>query len=194
MTATPPQVILDTNAYALFFQNPKSPQFAKLESTLKTATGIDFFIPEIVSMEIHSVLGKYRRGGAALQHTPCDRHVVHVSGPIACTHTCVFPERRRISSKAFGKLQKMIRDIEACRGDLRATVLPIGTDEFLEARTLLATYADQFSFGSHDALVAATALVSARRGKLLSLVTSDKALKAVCTRISVPVIDPIKLV
>jgi predicted nucleic acid-binding protein len=95
-----------------------------------------------------------------------------------------------MSAKVFGKLQKMIKDIEAGRGDVKAAIKPIGTEEFITARQLLIDYADQYSFGSHDALVAATVLVANTKGIELTLVTSDKGLKAVCSAKSLPVFDP----
>jgi predicted nucleic acid-binding protein len=182
--------ILDTNAYALFFQNPKPSELLEIERLLKVNGVIEFYIPEIVSMEIHSVLGKYRRGGSGHQEMKCGRQILGEGNPLTCAHTCIFPARKRMSAKIFGGLRKLIRDIEAGRGDIRATIIPIAEPEISAGRKLLHDYADRFSFGSHDALVAATASLAIHRGLSLVLVTSDKGLKAVCAQTSLPVFDP----
>ncbi|WP_226942341.1 hypothetical protein, partial [Pseudomonas lundensis] len=67
----------------------------------------------------------------------------------------------------------------------------LGKDELLQGRRLLAQHAHQFSFGSHDALIAGTVLVAASSGTALTLVTSDKSLKAVCREQGIPVFDPL---
>lgn len=176
----------------MLFQNPRPQAFYNLDSAIKKDGVVSFYIPDIVSMEIHSVLGKYRRGGASIQHAACDRQVVGTMNPIACTHTCIFPARKRITEKVFGRMQKLIKDIEAGRGDVKAFILPVGNPEFITARNLLIQYADRYSFGSHDALVAATALTSRTNNKAVTLVTSDKGLKAVCAAESIAVFDPAK--
>ena len=73
----------------------------------------------------------------------------------------------------------MIVDIECWRGDIKAQILSLSSDIMLEARNFLYQYADLYNFGSHDAIIAATAIVaSAHLGSNLALVTSDKGLKA----------------
>ncbi|WP_288492887.1 hypothetical protein [Paracidovorax oryzae] len=186
--------LLDTNAYVLFFQNPRPTQLTKLEALLDVGTGIkQFLIPEVVSMEIHSVLGKYRRGGAPVQHAQCDRKIVSDAQVIACSHTCFYPARKRMSQRLFRALQKMIDDAENLNGDLQAQVAPVAQAEFAAAKRLLIRYADRHSFGSHDALVAGTALCAIQSGLQLVLVTSDKGLKAVCTAENIPTLDPLHL-
>lgn len=190
MSAAP--YLLDTNAYALFFQNPRTSALDKLEVAVKVDGRLSFFLPQIVSMEIHSVLGKYRRGGATAQNSLCDRKILINSEAAACQNTCIFPARKRMSPKVFGHLQKMIKDIESCRGDIQASLIPIDDDTFAVARQLLVDYSDRFAFGSHDALVAGVLSVAKLRGQDLTLVTSDKALKAVCAAEKFKVFDPAK--
>lgn len=84
---------LDTNAYALLFQTPKSEARDNLEKKLTNNGVMSFYIPEIVSMEIHSVLGKFRRGGAKEQHESCIKHIIQSDKIIACTHTCYLAPR-----------------------------------------------------------------------------------------------------
>ena len=184
--------LLDTNAYALLFDSTRPPSLSKLEELIKIDGITSFYIPQIVSMEIYSVLGKYRRGGNHAQNIQCDRQVVGDTYLATCTHTYMLPARKRMKPKVFRDLQKMIKDIEAGKGDVKAAILSLGTEEFITARQLLVDHADQYPFGSHDALVAASALVAKANGTELTLVTSDKGLKAVCLVKGLAVFDPSK--
>lgn len=182
--------LLDTNAYALIFQSPKGVEYSRLESVLLRAGVLDFHLPEIVSMEIHSVIGKYRRGGAARQEEQCSRQVSLPEGIAQCGHTCVWPKRIRMKDKVFRGLQKLMSDIEGRRGGIQATLMPLTTNELSEGRRLLVAYSHLHAFGSHDALVAATMKIAIKAGKSLTLVTSDRGLKAVASVEGIPVFDP----
>lgn len=182
--------VLDTNAYALIFQSPKGVEYARLENKLMKSGVLDFLLPEIVSMEIHSVIGKYRRGGAARQEERCTRQVSVEGGVGSCTHTCVWPARNRMKDKVYRGLQKLISDIEGRRGVIQATLMPLTASELSESRRLLTSYSHLHAFGSHDALVAATVRVAAKAGKSITLVTSDRGLKAVSKAEGIPVFDP----
>ena len=67
---------LDTNAYSLFFQKPKTNQYDNLLKEIHEKRQILFSISEITSLEIHSVLGKYRRGVQA-QRQSCE-HILKI--------------------------------------------------------------------------------------------------------------------
>lgn len=190
MTATPAPFLLDTNVYALFFQNPKPMALLNLERKVRSREGLHFFLPEIVSMEIHSVLGKYRRGGANGQHEHCGRQVLAEGVSATCSHTCVYPVRKRMKPKVFRALQKMLKDIEEEQGTIKGRILPLRSTELSFAKTLLQKYSDKYSFGSHDALVAGTAVAANTDGHQLTLVTSDKGLKAMCREEGLPFFDP----
>ena len=185
----PSPFLLDTNVYALLFQNPRPAALANLEVKVRSGENLHFFLPEIVCMEIHSVLGKYRRGGATA-HRNCGRQVLAEGVPTTCPHTCIYPERKRIKSKVFRSLQKLLNDIESERGSIKAKILPLRSAELLTAKRLLQEYSDKYAFGSHDALVAGTALVARSEGCELTLVTSDKGLKAMCEAEGLPYFDP----
>jgi rRNA-processing protein FCF1 len=186
------EYLLDTNAYCLFFQNPVSRHLPNLHNVLIKGQVLKFLIPEVVSMEIHSVLGKYRRGGNPAQHAACDRQVLSQKSVVQCSHTCVFPSQRRMSGKLFRAFQKLIEDIEHQRGPIQATVIDVGRAEFLAGKRLLLRYADRHSFGSHDALVAGTALSLAAAGRDVTLVTADKSLKSIAAQIGIQCWDPTK--
>lgn len=183
--------VLDTNAYAMLFQMPRSEAFHRLEGRLKSDGVLRFFLPEIVSMEIHSVIGKYRRGGAVESRVPCERQFVANGEIKSCVNICHSPKRTRMKSKVFKALQKLMNDIEHQKGDIQATLLPLRQAELDFGKMFLQQHAHQFSFGSHDALVAGTVAAAAANGEKLTLVTSDKGLKALCRERQIDVFDPL---
>ncbi|KOP51707.1 hypothetical protein OX90_26285 [Pseudomonas coronafaciens pv. porri] len=184
--------VLDTNAYALLFQSPRPEAYANLENILLKDGVMSFYIPEIVSMEIHSVLGKFRRSGNKAQNELCSRQVMDAENVIPCAHTCFIPAKPRIKPRVFKDMQKLLNDIEREHGSIRASLLPLGSNEMRAGREILSQLAHKFSFGSHDALVAGTVLTAKNNGLALTLVTSDKSLKAVCKDQNIPHYDPSK--
>lgn len=188
----PNPFLLDTNAYFMLFSKVKSEAYRRLEEKLYDATGLSFFISEITSLEIHSVLGKYRRG-APKQRQKCDRNVLLPNATISiCSNTWLFEGRKKLTTKVFRDLRKMILDVESGKGDTRATILMNGAESLDKARQLLIKHADQYRFGSHDAIIAGT-LIMAREndGIDLIMVTSDKGFKSVLLEESLPVYDPL---
>lgn len=181
--------LLDTNAYYLFFQAPKLQPLINLETRLKNGAEISFYISEITSLEVHSVLGKYSRGVSSHKNL-CDRSVVDAGNIVPCLKQWVVPGRKKMKPKVFHGIRKMILDIENGRGEIKAQVLGLNSDIVLEARNFLYKYADTYNFGSHDAIIAATTVVNRRNGGDFILVTSDKGLKAALNVEGVPYYDP----
>lgn len=182
--------VLDTNAYALLFEAQPSGACTRLKGEIQDNGGLSFFLPEIVAMEIHSVIGKYRRGAAFQRHEPCTRRIVISSNIELCSNICFTQARSRMSKKVFKGLQKLMNDTEDGRGTMRAEMLPLGTHEIKEGKRLLSRYAGTYAFGSHDALVAGTVLVTKAQGFDLTLVTSDRGLKAVAGDVGISLYDP----
>lgn len=183
------QLMLDTNNYYLFFHRPKSPSYFNLESRLKSGQTMEFFVSEITSLEIHSVLGKYRRRGPA-QNQRCDRMVIVDGREKPCQNEWVVPRKIRLSRRLFHDIQKVVNNIEACKGVVKANVLPLTTDAILEGRRLLMLYADRYNFGSHDALIAGSFIFRRRTNRGLVLATSDRGFKAVLKAETLPYYDP----
>lgn len=144
----PSPYLLDTNTYALFFQNPKSEALTKLEEILKSGNEIHFYLPEIVCMEIHSVLGKYRRGGVKEQLERCVRHISTLEGDIAmCSHTCIIPKRNKIKPKIYKRFLKLLKDIEKEQGSIKARIIGLNSNSITQAKKFLYNYAEN----SHSA-------------------------------------------
>ncbi len=179
--------LLDTNAYALFLQNPKPLTCSKLEQVLQSGGILPFFISEITSMEIHSVLGKYRRGSPR-QIQSCQRQLVKVP-----SEQCqwISPGRKPLKLRLFRDLQKLINDIECKRGKVQAAIINLDSDAIAKAKYILMSYADHYNINSHDALIAGVALIEKERNGLnLTIVTSDRGFKAALNDEKIPVCDP----
>lgn len=182
--------LLDTNAYFLFFQNPKPQSLSNLEAKIRNPDGLSFFISEVTSLEVHSVLGKYRRG-VTPQKNLCERYFDKDGTITRCANQWIVPGRKRIKPKVFHGIRKMIVDIESGRGDIKAQILDLNSKILQEARSFLYRYADLYNCGSHDAIIAATAVISkSDLGNELTLVTSDKGLKAALQDAGIPYFDP----
>ncbi|MBN1690121.1 MAG: hypothetical protein JW901_03775 [Dehalococcoidia bacterium] len=183
--------LLDTNTYFLFFQpEPKPTSYTCLREKLKSSTEISFYISEITSMEIHSVLGKYRRGSPR-QAQKCNREISISTGTAVCPNTWISPARKPLKLRVFRNIQKLVKDIESQRGDIQATVLALNQPIIDYARNVLMHYADRYSFGSHDALIAGCLMNAQHNLNInLTLVTSDKALKAVLKEEGLCYYDP----
>jgi hypothetical protein len=186
----PTTYVLDTNAYAVLFQMPRSGAYRTLEEKLRVDGVMRFTIPVIVSMEIHSVLGKFRRGGASENNSECGRPFIDGEKISACSNLCYYPKRNKMKSKVFRALQKLVNDIENQNGDIQATLLPLEQSALEFGKIFLQKHSHQYSFGSHDALVAGTVAAGIANGQHLTLITSDKGLKALCRDQNIEVFDP----
>ena len=188
----PSPFVLDTNAYFVLFHRPERPVFHALVRRLADGDDISFYISEITSMEVHSVLGKYRRGSPP-QHQKCDREIIAGSGTTRCNNTWVHHGGKRMSRRLFHDIRKLIDDVEEKRGDMKATVIKVDEHVVSEAKRLLMRYADRYRIGSHDALIVGTAIRARVVNNIpITLITFDKALKAVLREESVPVFDPMQ--
>ncbi len=191
----PTPFLLDTNAYYRFFQNPKArtaieeDAYNRLSEKIIAETIKSFYISEITSMEIHSVLGNYRRGIPS-QKEKCTRKIVIAERTGECEHFWLTKGTRKMPLKWFQDVQKMTSDIEAKRGDLQATILSLNEASIQTARTLLMQYAPIHNFGSHDALIAGSLVTKKREGLDLTLVTSDKIFKKVLEKANINFYDP----
>lgn len=184
--------LLDTNAYYLFFQKDMQEELSRLSKQLKIGENTCFFLSEISSLEIHSVLGKYRRGVQS-QTQQCERTVILEERIQPCQNTWIARGRKKLNPKVFRDMRKMISDIESKKGFIQAEIIPLEREAISTGMRLLMDYADRHSLGSHDALIAGSLINARQQDKNLDLilVTSDKALKAVLSSENVPFLDPL---
>lgn len=186
----PAPFMLDTNAYYLFFQGDKTPEYEYLARKVEVGGVKSFYIPEIVSMEIHSVIGKNARGKQA-QKEMCTRTIRAANGSAKCSNTWLSSGKKRMHTWRVHAIRKLVEDTEKQRGSIQATILAVDEAAIQRGRYLLLKYCDRFSLGSLDALIGGTLL--AARETLepnLTLVTSDRILQAVLRAEGLPVLDP----
>jgi len=138
----PTPFLLDTNAYFLLFQTPKPPAYAQLVQKIQDGQIKTFYISEVTSIEIHSVLGKHRRG-IHQQRQQCKRNIVTGQTITQCSNVWVTPGKKKLKRKVFRDIQKVILDVEARRGDIQATILELDQGCMSNARRLLTNYSAQ---------------------------------------------------
>jgi hypothetical protein len=154
---------------------------------------LPFYLSEITCMEIHSVIGKYRRGEPK-QNFPCDRNIDNKGQVEKCHNTCVFPGREKLKPRIYRDLKKLVEDIEAQRGPIQATTIPLDSLSIRESRKLLMRNADSYKFGSLDALIAGSVVATKQvHGLDLTLVTLDRGLRAMLSHEGIPYLDPATL-
>lgn len=179
--------LVDTNAYHLFFSNVSQESRTRLESLLRNGDNIEFYISEITSMEIYSVLGKDRRG-IQNQNQLCTRTVVDG----VCSNNWMVTGRKGIKDKLYRQLIRLVSDIQEETGEVRAQIIPLSAEIIMASKNFLIDYADRFNFGSQDALIAGTAIAfKIHSGIELTIITSDRGLKAALASANIPVFDPL---
>jgi len=186
----PSSFMLDTNAYSIFFKQEDPRLYSNLVRKIGSGEIISFYISEITSMEIHSVLGKYRRG-VSRQLQQCERKIIMGNNIEKCSNIWLSCEKKRIKDKFFRAMQRLVSDIEAQKGNIQATILKLDNNSIEKARNLLISYADRYNFGSHDALIAGSFITAKESGMNLTLITSDRGLKAVLKEESMSLYDPL---
>lgn len=180
--------LLDTNCYALLFKRPIDIRYQNLMSLF--SDNIHFYISEITSMEIHSVLGKYRRG-IQPQRQKCDRQIFLNGSEKKCENLWVTRGRKKLKPKIYRGMLKLLSDIESGRGTIKTTMIEINEHTVSFAKSILYQYSDKYNFGSHDAMIAGSVIDFRNKNhEDLTLVTSDKGFKSVLQELSIPIFDP----
>jgi len=107
----PALFLLDTDTYYLLFEPEQSVSYTHLMQKIRVGTMISFYISEITSLEIHSVLGKRRRQPSQPQHHQCERQIIEGSQMTKCSNTWISPSFKKLKPKVFREMQKLISDI-----------------------------------------------------------------------------------
>lgn len=184
--------VLDTNAFFFLLKHTDHPLYEQFKCLMFDGCAHCFYLPEISSMEIHSVLGKHVRSVVPSSMEKCGRSIFVDGEEKKCDHVWVRPQVKKIPKKLFRDIVKIIDDVVNKRGDLQAEIITLNSRSTSFAKHLLKTYADKYSFGSHDALIAGSLLeLKETTGIDLTMVTSDKGLKAVLGEVGINIYDPI---
>ena len=163
--------LLDTNAYALLLQGNPADADARLRARLSRGSYVEAIISEISSLEIHSVLGRMARGRLGGLHA-CERQVEIDGKIVRCSHRWLQTEFKPLRPLELNRLRKAVRDAENAHGPLRLKIIGLESADIATGRGLLHSHAASWRFGSHDAVIAATA--TRLTGGNTCLVTSCK--------------------
>ena len=182
--------LLDTTAYALLFHKTDSDEAYSLKQRIDDDGTLSFYISEITSLEIYSVIGKYRRG-IPKQKIACNRKIIENNNIKDCNNIWFLKGSKRISRKLFHDLQKFVKDVELQRGHIKANIIRLTQNAIKEGTKLLIKYSDRYNFGSHDALIAGSLIdMKQNHGIDLTLATSDKGFKAALSEENIHTFDP----
>ena len=182
---------LDTNAYWLLLlgRSPAASDACQLlRARLSQQTWVEGVISELTALEIHSVIGKLSRGKSGGIHR-CDRKIDQEGNASSCPFHWVQPKEKGLRKAEIERVRKAIRDAEKGVGPIRMTVVPLSATDFDLGREYLYRHAEEYTFGSHDAVIAA----AAKRyiGGAVRLITSDRGLKSLLRSIAQPYYDPL---
>lgn len=182
------EFLLDTNAFynLLKTMSPEAVEqgaFTDLVTTLKNAKLI---VSSITEVEIISVLGKYARGSnGSVSKCNCQ---ISPEGHI-CQNNRYTAPRKKWNKKRIKAWLQFIDDIFEGKSQLLTVdIEPFDLTTVAEAKNVI-THALIHNFASMDAMIAATAKLARNNRRDVTVITSDKGLKACLSKIDVPCND-----
>ena len=191
--------LLDTNAYFNFLKYAtQTPSHADIidetnifaEAIGKIKKGKNY-ISTLSEIEIISVIGKYARGNCGgIQKCNC---VISETGE-RCSHYRYTNNQKRWNNKTIKWWLKLVNEtIQGASPVLSVSVLPLTGGEVIEAQRIILHALTQ-NFRSLDALIAATAKEFGKNDGAdnITIITSDKGLKACLDKCSLPHWDAFK--
>ncbi len=182
------EYLLDTNA---FFNLLKESREAERENSaygaqVNVLTESKIFISNITKIEIISVLGKYARGrNGGFQK--CMRPISE-TGSMCTNKWYIAPQAKWNRRKVNMWLQLINETMTGKSGLLSVSILPFDEKTIQYAEQIIPN-ALIHNFASMDALIAATAWEAILSGKDMTVVTSDKGLKACLQKAEIPYWD-----
>lgn len=184
--------LLDTNAYfkILCFLcgkiDPISDEYLK---EIKEIFSGKIYISQITLIEIVSVVGKYARGSDA-QISKCNC-VISETGDV-CQNQRYSLARKKWKNKEVRAWLKLIDDIVLGRSSLITIEVIHLTGEVITEAEKFIEHSLRYSFASMDAMITATAINEKNKGRNLTVITSDKSLKAGMAIANIPYCDAFK--
>ncbi len=180
----PKEYLLDTNAYYNLLKESREQQKgnSSFSAEIHTLTRGRLFISVITKIEIVSVLGKYARGnsGGFQKCTRCTSEAGEV-----CENQWYTKPKPRWNRREISGWQKLIQEtILGTSPLITVHVLPFN-DNTIQIAEQLIIHALVHNFASMDAMIAATAQEAIGIGRDMTVVTSDKGLKACLSRANI---------
>lgn len=181
------EYLLDTNAYFNMLKALNLPelagQYSEQIELIKQGTIV---ISSITMVEIISVLGKYARGVNG-GYQKCNG-IISEDGKI-CPNSRYVTPRKKWNTRMVKAWVKLVEDIHEGKSDaLTIGVLPFDENTVQKAQRII-VHALEHSFGSLDAMIAATAESEKDKKIEVVVITSDKALKQCLEKCSIPFWD-----
>lgn len=182
------EFLLDTNAFYNLLKavNPVANKDGTLPASVAALKSEKLIVSSITEVEIVSVLGKYARGSqGGMAKCNC---IISPEGHI-CHNSRYTEPRKKWSKKRIKAWMLLIDEIfEGTSQLLSVSVEPFDSSTVAEAKTVI-KHALVHNFASMDALIAATAKIARNNSRDITVVTSDKGLKACLSKIDVPCND-----
>lgn len=180
------EYLLDTNAYFNFLNELSNLIPSERKNEILGLNTRRFYISEITSIEIISALGKYARGNSGgSQKCNC---IIDPNGTI-CNNQRFTVKRNPWQKRRIKAWLKMIEETQSGKSNLFNVELISLDRETLEIANKIILYSLSHNFGSMDAVIAATAKKKILSGEQVTVVTSDKALKACLSKCDIPIFD-----
>lgn len=182
------EFLLDTNSFynLLKAMNPETKGHDALPASIAALKSKKLIVSSITEVEIVSVLGKYARGSqGSVSKCNCK---ISPEGHI-CQNSRYVEPRERWNNKRIKAWLQLINEIFAGTSQLLAvSVEPFDSATIAEAKNVI-KHALIHNFASMDAMIAATAKLAQDNSRDITVVTSDKGLKACLSKIGVPCDD-----
>lgn len=182
------EYLMDTNAFfnLLKVMNPDSDGQDALSESIEGLLSQKLTISSITKVEIISVLGKYARGNqGGIQKCNC---VISQDGQL-CSNSRYSKPRKKWNSRKTRAWLRFIDEILGGRSKLLSVeVEPFDTNTISEAQKII-MHALTHNFASMDAMIAATAKIARKNQRNITVITSDKGLKACLGKCEIPCYD-----
>lgn len=182
------EYLMDTNAFfnLLKAMNPDSDGQNALSESIEELLSQKLTVSSITKVEIISVLGKYARGNqGGFQKCNC---VISQDGQLCQNSRYSKPRKKWNPRRTKAWLQLIDEILEG-----RSKLLSVEVDSFdastvSEAQNII-MHALTHNFASMDALIVATAKIARENDRNVTVITSDKGLKACLGKCEIPCYD-----
>lgn len=182
------EFLLDTNAFynLLKVMNPEVKEQESFSDSVAVLKSAKLVVSSITEVEIISVLGKYARGSqGGVSKCNCK---ISPEGHI-CQNNRYTESRKKWNKKRIKIWLQFINEIfEGKSQRLSVNIEPFDTSTVEEAKHVI-KHALIHNFASMDAMIAATAKLAYDNNRNITVITSDKGLKACLSQIGVPYDD-----
>lgn len=186
------EYLLDTNAYYNLLKESRENQKGDsvFSSVINILVNSDLFISTITKIEIISVLGKYARGNSG-GFQKCTRCLSETGD--SCGNQWYTAPKPGWNQRKIRGWQKLIQDTMLGISPLvTIKILPFDNGTIRTAEQLI-VHSLVHNFASMDAMIAATAQEAIINGRDMTVVTSDKGLKACLSKANITYWDAFRV-